>query len=448
MDNIKKNERLMEEGSFGELLIKMSLPAVVVILIMIIYNMADTYFIGQTGDPNKISGISICMPVFSVLSGVGTLFGIGGGTAISIALGEKNEDKIKHITALCSMGAMVVGVIFAAVVYALAMPLATLLGGDADTMSYAVAYLRVFAFACPFVLFSSAYGNILRSDGEAASAMIANISGTLFNIIGDAIFILVFHWDVFGAALATVLGNVLAVALIWVILIRKKRIFMPSLKNLTFRKEIVIPVLTLGLPMTFSTVLNSISSTIQNRLMISHGSICLAAQSVAGKMGMLITMLIIGINMGMQPVISYNFGSKNFKRMYQVVRQLAVFSVLVGFVLALIIYIFKDAAVAAFIDNEEVIAYGQVFVLASVCVGPIYGLYQVCQVFLQATGKAAYAIFVSLLDKGIVFIPVLFVLNKIYGAYGIAFSNAITMVASSVIAAVLVIIWARKMVSY
>ena len=443
-NTLKKNEITMEQGSFWELLVKLSLPAVVVILIMIIYNMADTFFIGQTNDPNKISAISICMPVFAVMSGLGTLFGIGGGTAISIALGEKNYDKIKHISTFSCFGALLVGMAFTVLTLLFTEPICIFLGANDETLESAITYLRIFGYAGPFIMFSGAYGNILRSDGDAALPMLANMSGTIVNILLDALFIMVFKWDVFGAALATVIGNVITVIFVLVILFKNKKIFIPDLKHMVLRKEIVIPVLTLGLPMTFSTVLNSVSSVIQNRLMMQHGSTCLAAQSVAGKFGMLITMLIMGVAMGIQPAISYNFGAKNYKRMYQIVRQTLIFNVILGTVMAVIIFLVKDEAIAAFIKNGEVIAMGRVFVLASVASGPIYAVSQVCQTFLQSTGKANFAIITSLLDKGIIFIPVLFIMNYLFGAYGIAFSHCVTILISVVFAIIFSKVWANN----
>lgn len=439
-----KNRKMLEEGSFGELLLKLSLPSVVVILIMVVYNVADTYFIGQTGDPNKISAISLCMPVFTILSGIGTLFGNGGTTSISIALGAKNDNKVRHVTAFCLLGCLVVGLVFFAVVFFFTKPLALLLGADASTMDFSITYLKTFCFASPLVLFSTTYGSIIRADGDAAVAMIPNLAGTISNIVLDALFILVFGWDVFGAAFATVLGNVISCILLIIILHKRKKIFLPSLKQLSFDSDVVVPVLTLGLPMTFSTILGSVSNTLQNRLMMVHGSTYLAAQSVAGKINMIITMLIMGFCMGMQPVISYNFGGKNYKRMYKVVKSTGLFTVVLGIILTIVVFFFKDSIVAAFIDNEEVIACGQIFVLASVIIGPIYGIYQLSQTFLQSTGKVTYAIFSSLLDKGLIFIPVLYLMDHFWAAYGIAFSHAVTMIFSFVVALILAMCWAKQ----
>ncbi len=440
-----QNERILETGSYLQLVLRLALPAMIVIIVMVLYNLADTFFIGQVGDPKKIAAISVCMPAFTVLSGIGTLFGIGGGTAVSIALGEKNRKQISEITAFCCMGTLLLGTIYGLLTGLYAEPLCRILGAEESFLADAERYLKIFALSGPFVLFSTAYGSILRSDGEAATAMLANLGGTLLNIILDALFILGLQMDVAGAALATVIGNIFSAALILLLLAKKKPVFLPHRQNLHFCREVVVPVLTLGLPMTFSTILGSVSNAVQNRMMVEHGSVFLTAQSVAGKLGLIITMLIMGFCMGLQPAISYNFGSKNYKRMYEILRKTAAFAMIAGTLLAFCIYQNRAKLLAAFIQDDCVIRYGQIFVLANICVAPIYAVYQTFQTFLQSTGKADYAIIVSLLDKGLVFLPVLAVMNRLYGAYGIAFSHAATMVISVIIAGVLTMLWSRTL---
>ncbi|MCR4674665.1 MAG: polysaccharide biosynthesis C-terminal domain-containing protein, partial [Lachnospiraceae bacterium] len=277
------------------------------------------------------------------------------------------------------------------------------------------------------------FGSLMRADGDAATAMIASIIGTVSNIVLDALFILGFHWDIMGAALATVLGNVLASVILMVIILKRKPMLIPHMKDFTLKRDISMTVITLGLPMACSTLLSSISGAIQNRLVISYGSIALAAQGVSGKVGMVATMLIMGFCMGIQPAISYNYGAKNYKRMYKVVFETGIFTFVLGIILAAIVFVVKDQVVAAFIDNDQVISYGRVFVIAAVVIAPFYAVYQMGQTFMQSTGKASYAIFASMLDKGIIFIPVMFIMNGIFGVYGIAFAHAVTMVFSLIV---------------
>ena len=161
----------------------LSLPSVLIIIIMLIYNIADTYFIGQTGNPKMISAISLSMPVFTVLSGIGTLFGNGGTTSISIALGEGNREKVQKITTFCFFGSVTVGCLFFLMIFAFTQPLALLLGADETTLSYTITYLKTFSFACPLVLFSTAFGSLLRADGDGRTALLPNMTGTISNIL-------------------------------------------------------------------------------------------------------------------------------------------------------------------------------------------------------------------------------------------------------------------------
>jgi len=441
---MSKNKDLLEKGSFWQLLLRLSVPTVTVILVMVIYNMADTFFIGQTGDPNKISAISICMPFFAFLSAIGTLFGSGGCTTISIALGEQNNERIENVVSFCAVGSVVIGLAFWAGVTLFAEPLAHLLGADETTLGFTVTYLRVFSCAGPLIIFNGTFCNVLRADGDAATPMLSNLSGSIANIVLDGLFVLSFGWDVFGAALASVLGNILTFCVVLIIMLKKKRSFLPRIRNFVLQRDVVLPVVTLGLPMMISTTLNSVSGTISNHLMMAHGSVYMAAQSVSGKLSTISTMLIMGICMGMQPAISYNYGAKSYKRMYRLVLQTGIFSVAVGIGLVSIVALTKDRLIAAFIDNEEVIRYGSTFIIAGLLGGCVFGIYQICQTFLQATGKVTYAVVVSMLEKGIIYLPVLFVMNYLYGPYGIAFSHIVTMAGTIGIAVVLAVHWAKE----
>ena len=204
---MNKNQELLEKASFPKLLLNLSLPAVVIMLVMIVYNMADTYFIGQTGSPAKIAAISLCGPMFSILSGLGTLFGSGGCTAISLALGKKETETVKRYSSFCCCAALVLGAVFLVVANLFLSPISDLMGADAETRADAMAYLRIIALGAPFIMFNNVFANVIRADGAARASMIANCLGTLSNIALDALFILGFSWDVSRAALDTVLGN-------------------------------------------------------------------------------------------------------------------------------------------------------------------------------------------------------------------------------------------------
>lgn len=276
--------------------------------------------------------------------------------------------------------------------------------------------------------------------------MISNLLGTFLNIGLDAVFILGLGYGVAGAAFATVLGNIASCIYILYYIIRKQPAFSLSPKDIKLKAEIVIPLFTLGLPLACSTLLMSFSNILSNNLMVSYGNIALAAQGVAGKVGMLINMTLMGICMGFGPAISYNYSSGNMKRMNEIIRKTATFTVLVGLTLSILCFFAKNQIISGFIDNDQVIAHAQIMIIASLIVGPFFGIYQLIQTFLQATGKASYATLVSLSEKGIVFVPALYILNHIWGMYGIIFTGCVSLVVSLFVAIFLSIQW-NKIIS-
>lgn len=441
---MSQNQEMLSSAPYHKLLLRLCVPSIAIMLVMVVYNMADTFFIGQTGNAGQIAAVSLCGPMFSLLSGLGTLFGNGGCTVISLALGNKDESKIKSVSSFCCLGSITAGAVFLVITLCFMEPICYALGADEGTIQDACGYLRIIALGAPFIMFSTVFASIIRSDGAAVSSMICNGLGTISNIILDALFILGFSWGVRGAALATVLGNAISCVYLIIYIYKKQPLFAFRFDWSQWKMDMCFQILSLGLPMAFSTLLMSTTHILSNRLMMSYSSTALAAQGVAGKVGMLISMLIMGLCMGLQPAVSYNFAAKQLQRMYGILRNTINLTVAIGMVLSILCFFLRDALVAAFIDDAEVIAYGRVMVIASLLTGPFYGIYQMCQTFLQSTGKASYAIVLSLLDKGIFFIPCLYLMEHFFHLYGFVFASPVTLFLSLGISIILALRWNGK----
>ncbi len=423
---MNKNETLLREGSFPQLLLNLCVPAIVIMVVMVLYNMADVFFIGQLNDPYMIAAVGLAAPVFSILTGFGTLFGSGGCTVISLALGKGDHARARKVSALCFYGSILFGVAFAIVVQLFLEPVCRLIGADESTVGYTMAYLRVITLFAPVSIFSNVFLNLIRADGAAKVSMIANVAGTVMNIILDPLFILAFHWGVTGAAIATILGNCTsAVILIWYIH-RNNSLYSIKPSDAKPQKDVLLPVISLGLPMAFSTILMSFSHMLSNNLLMGYDAIALAAQGIAGKVGMLISMTAMGTCMGMQPAISYNYAAGNRERMREIIRKTGITTVSATLALSVLCFIFREPILAAFIKDKAVNAIGSVALMASVVVGPFFSVYQLCTTYLQATGQASFATLASMLSKGIIYIPVLFLMNAVLGMYGILFTGAVT----------------------
>ena len=430
------NEEMLRTGNYWTLAKKLCLPAVLIMLVMVIYHMADVFFIGQTGDPNKVAAVSLASPMFSILSGLGVLLGNGGCTAISLALGKGDYKKIKKISSFCVWAAMVVGFIFLIVVLSLMESVCKLLGTDAETIGFTVEYLRVIAIGAPIIMLTNVVPALIRADGSTTDSMIGNMIGTVLNIALDPLMITTFGMGVTGAALATVIANAVSLVYYAYFLRTKGKIYSINPRRISFQKDVVWTVIGLGLPMSISTILGSVAGTISNNLMMSYGSIAVAGQSVASRIGQIISMVVMGVCMGMQPAISFNYSAKNKPRLTEILIKTTGLSVVLGTVLSLLCLIFRDQLLNAFLDNSDVLEIGRVCLLASIIIGPFYGFYQICTTYLQSAGKSKEAIIVSLLEKGLVYIPVLFMMNWLFRMYGIIFAGTVTTAISAVAALV------------
>lgn len=438
-----KNEKLMREGSIAELLLKMSLPVILIMIVTVLYNLADVFFIGRFGDRFQLAAISLAGPVFSTVSAFNTLIGFGGCTACSIALGEGREDRVKQYSAFVLYASLGLGLLLGALLLCLMRPLLALLGTNEETAGYTAQYLRILALGAPFLIMSGALGNTVRADGDVRGAMLASLTGTLLNIALDPLFIAVFRWGCGGAALATVIGNIVSLLLL-LRAARKKKAFSLSIRDFTLRGEISLRVLGLGLPMAASTLLMSFSSAISNRLTVSYGNVAVAARSVAGKSAMLIPMIVMGLCMGVQPAVSYVYGCRDRARLRSIVLGVGAVCVAVAAAMSAVFFLFREQFVAAFSPDAEIIALGKTMMLGTLLAVPMEGVYHMCSTYLQATGKVSYATLTSLMQKGLVFLPVLLLMEHFFGLGGIIFTSAVTTLISTCIALLLCRRWSRQ----
>ena len=430
------NERALKEQSVGKLLLSLSLPVILIMIVQVLYNMADVFFLGKTGDPLQVAAVSLAMPVFAVFSAFNTLIGFGGCTTASLALGRGEKQKVKQYSAFVLYAGLLLGVLMGAAVLLLQEPLLRLLGTDAETAPFTGDYLRIMALGAPFTIAGGAMSNVVRADGDGKSAVISHMSGTVLNILLDPILISVLGWGVVGAAVATFLGNLASFVILFAV-IRKKDNFSVSLRDFSLRPEISLHVLSLGFPMAASTLLSSFSSVFANRLLVSYGNGAVAAQSIAGKAGMLIAMIVMGICMGMQPAISYTCGRGDRKRMRDILLGTGTASVVTASVLAAVFFLARDAFERAFLDNGEILALGRRMILGGLAAAPLVGVYQLCSVYLQSTGRVAYATVTALMQKGLAYVPVLYLMNTAFGLTGLIFSAVATDVISTLAALVL-----------
>ena len=441
-----KQEASLANGSVWKLIAHMSIPAVVLMLIIVLYNVADIFFIGQTGDASKVAAVALASPIYAVLQAFGTLLGSGASTLMSISLGEKNGRKVKSISSFCCYATLLLGVLFALCVLVCAHPIATLLGADANTIGYTSDYITVLLLGAPFILFSSVFGNIVRSDGSVKESLVSNLLGSGLNIALDPLFILGLGWGVSGAAVATVLGNV-AASIYLILVVQKKDVFSLKPRDFSLKKDIALSTLILGIPMSLSTLLMSFGDVALNNMLKQYGTVAVAAFGVAGRITMVLAMVAMGICMGIQPLLAYCYGAKNYPRMKEIIWKVLLTCIVTTSLLTLLCFLFRDGVLTAFVHDADVVALGRRFLLAALLSGPVSGVYQLCSSFLQSTANVKAATLVACLRKGIVYIPITVIFFYAFGMNGLVAVTPVVDYISIGIAVVISHFWFKKLKS-
>ncbi len=429
MDKQKK----LETGNVWSVIASLAIPTVIITLVMVIYNMADVFFIGKTGDVNMINAIAVCMPIFPIIQAFGTLIGAGGCTSISVALGKNDLEQSKKISSFCFYFCLVVGIAAAIIINFFADYIISALGAADSYRNYAILYLRFLALGCPVMMFSNGFVNIMRADGSMKEPMMANLSGTVMNIVLDPIFILVFKMGVVGAAIATVLGNVIA-AIILISVFRKKAKYLSlSPKYLRLSYDTALHPMILGLPIASGTLLMSVSYMVINNLLLTIDPNAQGAFGISRSIMLLSTTTQLGICMGVQPAVSFNYGRKNMDRVKEFIKKTSLVCVIFGFAIAFICIGAREVLLKMFIDDAAIAVYGRQFLVGCFITAPIYAIYQSSITFLQATDRAGWSTVVTLLRQGIILIPAVIFLNMIFGYKGVAFCFAVVDVITAVI---------------
>lgn len=272
---------------------KNALPAMAAMLMVLIYNLADTFFIGQTHDDLQVAAVSLATPVFLLFMAVGTIFGIGGTSVISRAMGEGRTDYAKKVCSFCMWSCVGVGIIMSALFLLFMDQILALIGASSDTWEYAKTYLTIVSLSGPFVLIANCYSNVIRAEGLSGKAMMGQLIGNLLNVVLDPIMILVFGWNIAGAAIATVIGNAAGAIYYIFYFLSGKSVLSINPKDFSVKNKVASSVLTIGIPAALGSLLMSVSNIIMNSQIGKYGDMAVAGVGVAMKVTMLTGMVVL-----------------------------------------------------------------------------------------------------------------------------------------------------------
>ena len=408
-----KTTEIFKNAPVPKAVLNNAIPSIISMIMVLAYNLADTFFIGQTKDAYMVAAVSVATPAFLIFMAIGMLFGIGGTSLISRMLGQGNNEKAKNISSFCFWTGLVTGVISMFLIWVLNKPICLLVGASDETMTYTSEYLSILAVSIPFLIISNMFSNIIRSEGYAQKAMVGMIIGNVANIVLDPVMILLFKWNIAGAAIATTIGNILASIYYIMHLVSKNSLLSIHLKDYKAGNHIASGVLSIGVPASFNSILMSTSNIIINNFMKIYGDMAVAGLGVSMKVNMIVVMLLIGLGTGIQPLLGYCFGAKNKQRYMAVLKFSLCLALAMSIVMTIICYFGAAPLVTAFLENKDAFSFGFTFSRIYIISGPVLGILFVMINAIQSTGAALPSLILSVSRQGLLFIPILLVLNAV-----------------------------------
>lgn len=448
MDNSKTE--LFESMPIPKAVVTLSVPSVISSLVMVIYSLADTFFVGMMNDPVQNAAVTLAAPLLLAFNAVNNLFGIGSSSMMSRALGRKDYDTVYRSSAFGFYASLICSLLFSLLYGVLQSPILVMLGANAETIQATADYLfwTVLLGSAPSIL-NVVLAYLVRAEGSSLHASIGTMCGCLLNIVLDPIFILPWGLNLgaAGAGCATCLSNTVACLYFFVLLFVKRGKTYVCIRPSMFRpsKQIVKGVCGVGIPASIQNLLNVTGMTILNNFTSAYGSDPVAAMGIAQRVNIVPFQIAMGFSQGIMPLISYNYTSGNIKRMKKTFMFTAKISL--GFILAVMLtFVFAaEPIISMFMKNESIVAYGAAFQR-----GFCFALPFLCIDFLalgvfQSCGMGMKSFIFAVVRKIVLEIPALFVLNWLFPLYGLAYAQFVAELILGTIAVVVLVRMFRRL---
>ena len=431
------NNDLFEKAPISKAYFKLALPVVLSMVISLVYNMVDTFFVAQTQNTNLVAGVSLCTPIFTLMIALGDIFGIGGSSVISRLFGQKQDEEGKNASGFCFYGAIVCGLIVSIIMMIARKPILTLLGTNQATLPYASQYYTYMALGATLIIVSLTPSNLMRTEGLATESMIGTITGSIVNMILDPIFILYLNMGAGGAAIATIIGYFASDLVFIYLTLKKSKKLSISLKYTHITKDELISIFTIGIPASITNLMSSFAMAITNNYLVAFGNDKVAAMGIVLKINMIVLLVMIGFAFGAQPLIGYNYGAKNTKRLKEIIKFDLLVEIIFALCTSITLALFTPSFIKIFMNDSTIIQSGTLMLRFLLLSSPCVGIILVFTTLFQSEGKALPALLLSIGRQGVVFVICIIVLSHIFGYYGIICSQTIADILTAILALVL-----------
>ncbi len=428
---------IFQEKKISKAYIVLSMPLVMSMVVTLIYNLSDTFFVAQTNNTDLVAGVSLGTPIFTLLMAVGNIFAQGGSSLISRLLGQQEQDDVRRVSSFSFYVAIITGAVIGAFLLVFRTPVLYVLGANAQTITHASAYYTWLAIGAPVIVLSFIHSNLLRAEGRSKESMIGSVIGTVVNIVLDPILISVLGLGAAGAAIATVIGYLCTDVFLCVIVLRKSQSLSIQPKIIRIPGRFVGQILGIGIPAALVNILQSISMVLTNQFLLPFGNEAIAAMGIAQKISMIALLIITGFCFGGSPLFGYYYGANDRERLQACFQFSFRFLIIIAAILTVFVYIAAPALVSGMMDQESIVAHGTLMLRWQVLTMVFVAITMLITIICQSTGKILPSFLLSISRQGFVFVAVLLIASQLFGYDGVIRAQAVADIISSAMAVVI-----------
>jgi len=421
----EKKIQLLSKTPVGKAIFTMAIPVVMGMLIQLLYNLVDIFFIGKMEDPNQLAAANVTTPLFMVMMAISGIIGTGAASYLSRCMGKsdyKNASKVLSTGFTICLGIGVLSTILGSIFI---RPIVHALGASTATYPFALDYSIILIFGAVIIMCNFALSQLIRSEGSVVVSMLGMLIGTVVNLFLDPFFIFTLHLGIKGAAIATVIGNGCGLLYYLIFYLRGKSMVKLTLRNFTFQKDIWKEIFSIGIPASISQFLMGAAIMVCNNLALAYGDNVVAGLGVAAKIMTIGTYIFMGFAAGCQPLLGYNYGAKNYQRTQAIIKGGMLITSSIGLVLTLVFGLFTSQLISFFTPLPAVITQGTIILRSLMWSLPVYGAQMVGGVTVQSMGKAKASLLISVSRQGLFYMPLLLVFNRMFGLHGLVFAQPV-----------------------
>ena len=421
------------------LLVKTSIPTIIGMLVMVIYNLTDTFFVGILNNKSMTAAIGIVFSFMSFIQAIGFWFGYGSGNIMSKKIGENEEKEAEIISSIGILFAIVIGILIAILSWFFVLPLSKFIGGSAseNLLNFTVEYLKVIIISIPFGLYSITLYNQLRLCGNVKDGMIGLLIGMVVNMVLDPVLMFGFKFGFIGAGCATLIGQITG-CIVLTNLSEKNGNIAVDLKKTRINKDRVYHILAGGMPNFSRQSITGIALILLNVVAAKYGDGVIAALTISSRILALAYMIMIGWGQGFQPICAMNYGAKQYDRVKKAFKFAVIGGTLFLIIAAILLYVFSEPLIKTMSNDNEVILVGAEILRMQCITMPLLGYFAISSMLMQNIGQYFWASIISISRQGIFYIPLLYILSNILGQFGIYLLQPVADVLSFGLAVIVV----------